>query len=121
MNMSHVQDAAMPEWECVSRIEVTVADINDNEPAWARDSFAAALKEDVAVGTVATKVHATDADEGVNGRVTYTLLDSAGGTFKLDSGTGIVTLAKPLDRELMAAYNLTVRAMDRGSPRDAIQ
>ena len=115
--MAHVQDAAMPEWECVSRVEVSVMDVNDNEPKFAQDSFSAALKEDVPVGTVATKIHATDADEGVNGRLTYALLDTADGAFKMDSGTGIVTLAKPLDREARALYNLTVRAMDRGSPR----
>ena len=83
-----------------------------------QESFTAALKEDVPVGTVATKIHATDADEGVNGRLTYALLDGAAdGAFRMDSGTGIVTLAKPLDREATALYNLTVRAMDRGSPR----
>ena len=69
------------------------------------------------MGTVATKIHATDADEGVNGRLSYALLDAADGAFRMDSATGIVALAKPLDRERRALYNLTVRAMDRGSPR----
>ena len=33
--LAHVQDAAMPEWECVSRVEVAVTDVNDNEPKFA--------------------------------------------------------------------------------------
>jgi protocadherin Fat 1/2/3 len=107
----------MPEWECVSQIEVAVTDVNDNRPVWGLKEFSAALKEDVPVGTVATKVHATDADEGDNRKIIYALLDSAGGFFKIDSASGIVTLAKPLDREVRAVYNLTVRAMDHGSPR----
>lgn len=32
------------------------------------------------------------------------------------SDSGIVTLAKPLDRELRAMYNLTVQAVDQGTP-----
>lgn len=33
------------------------------------------------------------------------------------SDSGIVTLAKPLDRELRAMYNLTVQAIDQGTPQ----
>ena len=36
--LAHVQDAAMPEWECVSRVEVAVMDVNDNEPKFAQVS-----------------------------------------------------------------------------------
>ena len=44
-------------------------------------------------------------------------MDSANNHFKIDASSGIVTLAKPLDRETKGAYNLTVRAMDNGRPR----
>lgn len=33
------------------------------------------------------------------------------------SDSGIVTLAKPLDREIRAMYNLTVQAVDQGTPQ----
>ena len=39
MIFAHAQDAAMPEWECVSRIEVAVMDVNDNEPKFAQVRF----------------------------------------------------------------------------------
>ena len=58
---------------------------------------------------VATKVHATDPDTGVNRKIQYDLIDSANNQFKIDQGSGIVTLAKQLDREAKAVYNLTVR------------
>ena len=114
---AHVQDAGNPEWECSSQIEVEVLDTNDNKPEWAQAVFSASLKEDLPVGTVATKIHATDADLGDNKMIRYTLLDSAKGHFKIDPISGIVTLSKPLDREVQAMYNLTVRAMDYGRPR----
>ena len=44
-------------------------------------------------------------------------MDSARNHFKIDASSGIITLAKPLDRETKGAYNLTVRAMDSGRPR----
>jgi Cadherin domain. len=44
-------------------------------------------------------------------------VDSADGHFKIASDSGIITLAKPLDRETRAAYNLTVKAMDQGTPQ----
>ena len=114
---AHVQDAGMPEWECVSRIEIEVSDSNDNSPVFSQDVFSASLKEDTPVGSIAIKVHATDADLGVNRKIEYDFLDSAKGQFKIDPISGIVSLAKALDREDKAMYNLTVRATDGGRPR----
>ena len=68
-------------------------------------------------GTIATKIHATDKDLGDNKKIKYSLMDSANNHFKIDISSGIVTLAKPLDRETKGFYNLTVRAMDSGRPR----
>ena len=68
-------------------------------------------------GTIATKIHATDKDLGDNKKIKYSLMDSANNQFKIESLSGIVTLAKPLDRETKGVYNLTVRAMDSGRPR----
>ncbi len=114
---AHAQDAKMPEWECVSRVTVEVTDVNDNPPVWGQDSFSATLKEDVPVGSIAIKMQAADSDLGENKKLQYTLLSSAEGAFRLDSTTGVVSLAKPLDRETTSMYNLTVRAMDHGRPR----
>jgi len=114
---AHVQDAGMPEMACSSKLLVKVNDVNDNAPQWPEASLTASLKEDVPVGAVATRVRAVDPDENENARVRYMLLNSAGGHFKVDAITGLVTLAKPLDREERASYNLTVRATDSGSPR----
>jgi len=107
----------LPEWECISKIEIDVSDSNDNSPVFSQDVFSASLKEDTPVGSIAIKIHATDADLGVNRRIEYDFIDSAKGHSKIDTVSGIVSLAKPLDREEKAMFNLTVRATDGGRPR----
>ena len=42
--------------------------------------------------------------------MTYTLDDSAGGLFAIDSGTGVVTVAGALDYETATNHNITIRA-----------
>lgn len=54
---------------------------------------------------------------GVNRKIKYSFIDSSKGHFKIASDSGIITLAKPLDREIRAQYNLTIQATDQGTPR----
>lgn len=49
--------------------------------------------------------------------INYYLVDSAHSHFNIDETTGIVSLNKPVDREEVAMYNLTVQASDHGVPR----
>lgn len=114
---AHVHDKEHPAWECTSQIELTISDLNDNFPLFTVPQYSVALPEDVEVGTLVTKVHATDADIGINRKIRYAFIDSFNHHFKMESDSGIVTLAKPLDRELRAMYNLTVQAVDQGSPQ----
>ncbi|PNF22862.1 hypothetical protein B7P43_G15012, partial [Cryptotermes secundus] len=59
---AHVQDRDKPGWECSSQLELLVSDLNDNAPRFSLDSYSATLPEDVQVGSLVTKVHATDRD-----------------------------------------------------------
>ncbi|XP_011297771.1 fat-like cadherin-related tumor suppressor homolog isoform X1 [Fopius arisanus] len=114
---AHVQDRDKSYWECSSQLEIIVSDLNDNAPRFTMSSYSTALPEDVKVGTLVTKVHATDDDIGINRKVRYEFVDSADGHFIITSDSGIVTLAKPLDRETKEMYNLTVKAVDQGTPQ----
>jgi len=71
------------------------------------------VKEDTPVGSVIAKVIARDADSGNFGKVTY-LLDrkSSFGKFLVDSETGLIRVAEPLDREEQATYTLVLQAWD---------
>lgn len=115
--VAHVQDRDKPAWECSSQLEILVSDLNDNAPRFTMQTYSTTLPEDVEVGTLVTKVHATDDDIGINRKVKYEFIDSADGHFVIASDSGIVTLAKPLDRETKAMYNVTVQALDQGTPQ----
>ncbi|XP_062556294.1 fat-like cadherin-related tumor suppressor homolog isoform X3 [Armigeres subalbatus] len=114
--VAHVQDRDHPGWECSSQIEITITDLNDNPPVFSMNPYSVTLPEDAEVGTLVTKIHATDADIGTNRKIKYSFIDSYRDHFRIAPESGIVTLAKPLDREVKAVYNLTVRATDQGKP-----
>lgn len=54
---------------------------------------------------------------GLNSHIVYSLLDSADGFFSIDEQTGVISLERPLDRELQSTYELRALASDQGSPR----
>lgn len=112
-----MQDRDKPTWECSSQLEILVSDLNDNAPKFMMQSYSTTLPEDVEVGTLVTKVHATDDDIGINRKIRYEFIDSANNHFRIAADSGIITLAKPLDRETKAMYNVTIQAMDQGTPQ----
>lgn len=116
---AHVHDREHPSWECSSQIELIITDQNDNAPLFSLPYYSVALPEDVEIGTLVTKIHATDADIGINRKIKYSFIDSFNDHFRMTSDSGIVTLAKPLDRELRAMYNLSVKAIDQGTPQQS--
>lgn len=62
--IAHVQDREHTEWECVSFIEIFLSDVNDNPPVFPAFNFTASIQEDAPIGTIVTKMHATDDDIG---------------------------------------------------------
>lgn len=114
---AHVQDRDHPGWECSSEITIVLSDLNDNKPLFSMNPYSVTLPEDAEVGTLVTKIHATDADVGINRKVKYNFIDSYKDHFKIAQDSGIVTLAKPLDREQKAIYNVTIQATDQGNPK----
>lgn len=97
---------------------VQVEDENDNAPVFAPTlRLLSPLPENITVGTSIIQVVATDTDSGLNGDILYSLLPQSDpyGHFAV-SRVGVVTVARPLDRETVAGYDLVVMATDRGTP-----
>ncbi len=68
---------------------------------------------------VGITAQATDPDPGDS--VSYSLSDSAGGLFQIDSGTGVISVANALDFETATSHDITVRATSSdGSYSDQI-
>ncbi|NXK70682.1 PCDG2 protein, partial [Sylvietta virens] len=108
-------DGGDPARTGTARIRVTVLDANDNAPMFSQAEYTVRVAEDVPVGFVLVTVTATDADEGLNGHVKYSLKkvsDMASDIFGLDYETGEITLLRSLDFEEGDSYELEVQAHD---------
>ncbi|NXW99477.1 PCD23 protein, partial [Larus smithsonianus] len=96
--------------------KIVILDINDNSPSFTSSPLSYVM-EDVEVGFLVHRIIAKDPDEGRNGQVTYHILSgNENKAFILDKITGLLTTAQLLDREIQNCYNLTLMALDDGSP-----
>ncbi|XP_059681590.1 protocadherin gamma-A2-like [Gavia stellata] len=114
-------DGGEPARTGTARIRVAVLDANDNAPVFRQAEYTVRVPEDVPVGSALVTVTATDADEGLNGDVKYSLKKAkhvASEIFQLDSATGAITLVRSLDFEEGDSYELEVQAEDGGGLSD---
>ncbi|XP_035016836.2 protocadherin gamma-A11 isoform X26 [Hippoglossus stenolepis] len=110
-------DGGEPQMSGTMQIHITVLDANDNEPVFTQSVYKASIQENAAVGTVVVRVTATDADHGLNGKITYSisgLLDYARGMFEINKATGEVTLIGKVDFEKSRSFQVNIRASDDG-------
>uniref|UniRef100_A0A6J0SEQ0 Protocadherin-20 n=1 Tax=Pogona vitticeps TaxID=103695 RepID=A0A6J0SEQ0_9SAUR len=102
-------------------IKVQVVDDNDNSPVFSQPLIELSIEENNAPHAFLTKFHATDADSGEMGQVSYFLGPEAPSYFSLDKVTGVLTVSTQLDREEREKYCYTVLAVDSGvPPRESI-
>ncbi|XP_061408146.1 LOW QUALITY PROTEIN: protocadherin Fat 1-like [Lethenteron reissneri] len=102
---------------CQASVLVQLEDVNDNAPAFTTPLYSVSVYESTAVGTLLTRVQATDPDRGLNRKVQYSLEEPGDPYFEMDADTGMLSLARPLDRELRPSHHVTVVARDGGAPR----
>ena len=100
--------------ERVERVKISVTDVNDNDPQFRYPSYRTELIENNYVGAVVLRVNASDADEGRNAALSYSLRGSSG--FEVDEDSGVIKAADKFDRELGASYRFFVVATDHGQP-----
>ncbi|XP_066555914.1 protocadherin-16 [Amia ocellicauda] len=115
------RDRGKPQLSSTARVEVTVLDVNDNNPQFGKTSYTIDVPEDTAVGTLVLEVTATDKDDGSNGKVLYYLSSDSRGMFNVDQETGRITTSGDLDREKQAVYSFLVHAVDSSpaAPRNS--
>ncbi|XP_068626040.1 cadherin-87A isoform X2 [Battus philenor] len=98
-----------------AHVEVKVADVQNAPPVFA-GALSGALPEDARVGSTVLTLRARDADRAAPRPVHLQLLTNPLDFFWLDSNTGELKTAKPLDREALpdpnSPLNLTVRASE---------
>ncbi|XP_023869485.1 protocadherin gamma-A1 isoform X6 [Salvelinus sp. IW2-2015] len=98
-------------------IVIDVIDINDNIPKITVMSFYSALPEDSVPGTIIAMINIQDLDSAENTKITCSIHNNL--PFKMESSLSnyynLVT-ESVLDREQTAEYNITITAVDGGSP-----
>ncbi|XP_034036978.1 protocadherin gamma-A11-like isoform X29 [Thalassophryne amazonica] len=108
-------DGGNPQKSGTATIHVTVLDANDNAPVFEQAVYKSSLPENSALDTVVITVSATDADEGVNGEVTYEfsrISERAKKVFNLNSKTGEIKVTGVIDYESESKYEMRVDAKD---------
>ncbi|XP_033948118.1 protocadherin gamma-A11-like [Pseudochaenichthys georgianus] len=108
-------DGGSPQRSGTVVIHVTVLDANDNAPVFSQAVYKASLPENSPPDTIVIKVSATDADEGVNGDVTYDFGHGSGddvNAFSIDLKTGEIKVSGEIDFEETSLFEISVEAKD---------
>ncbi|XP_042070608.1 protocadherin gamma-C5 isoform X2 [Haplochromis burtoni] len=113
-------DGGQPEKSGSTLLLIDILDVNDNAPVFDEPVKKVTLLENAALGTLVTKVNATDADSGSNGDISYLFSKYTPqhvlNLFTVDSKSGEIRVKGVVDYEEMNAYHITVQARDGGSP-----
>lgn len=102
------------------RVNVSISDVNDNQPIFNQTRYSAKVAENATVGTPVAQVFATDRDSGDNGRVEYYIdrqRSDPNENFDINPTTGMIYVNKDLDYEAKSTYELIVVARDNGVQR----
>ncbi|XP_042593809.1 protocadherin gamma-A1-like isoform X3 [Cyprinus carpio] len=100
-----------------AKVMVEITDFNDNAPVINVISFSNPLPENSAPETVIAMLNVKDLDSGKNGQVRCLINPSL--PFRIrQSSSNFYSLINDqiLDREKMSEYNITITAIDEGSP-----
>ncbi|XP_055064636.2 protocadherin beta-7-like isoform X3 [Misgurnus anguillicaudatus] len=108
-------DGGTPQRSGTAVIYITVLDINDNVPVFSQSVYKVTLPENTPSGTSVITVSATDADEGLDGEVSYEfsrISDKAAKLFSVEKTTGQIVVIGEVDYEEEQNYEMGIQAKD---------
>ncbi|XP_050928257.1 protocadherin alpha-10 isoform X8 [Lates calcarifer] len=113
-------DGGNPPKSGASQIVVNVLDNNDNAPIFSSPLYKARISENLPVGKTVIVLNATDADEGLNSEIEYSLRskgqDHVLDLFQIESETGAILVKGKIDYEENPAFEIHAQASDKGQP-----
>ncbi|XP_074505025.1 protocadherin alpha-3-like [Sebastes fasciatus] len=111
-------DGGNPPRSGTSQIIITVLDNNDNPPVFSRSLYKIQIPENLPTGSTVIILNATDADEGLNSEIEYSLRrkgqDHVLDLFQIDSKTGAILIKGKIDYEENPAFEIHAQASDKG-------
>ncbi|XP_039669253.1 protocadherin alpha-4-like [Perca fluviatilis] len=113
-------DGGNPSRSGTSQIIINVLDTNDNNPVFSRSLYKIQIFENLPPGSIVISLNATDADEGLNSEIEYSLRkkgqDNVLDLFQIDSKTGTILIKGKIDYEEHPAFEIHAQASDKGQP-----
>ena len=115
-------DEGSPPLSSVKNVLITVADVNDNPPAFEEQFYRAHVSENNKPSLSICTVKATDPDWRQNGTVSYSLVTSevSGPSvttyLSINGDTGVIHSVRSFDYEQFKSLKVYVVARDNGSP-----
>ncbi|XP_036146923.1 protein dachsous [Monomorium pharaonis] len=105
--------------EAYVKVIIRILDVNDNPPIFTQMQYSATVLEGNAKGDFVMKLSASDADQGLNSRILYHIVDgNPDNAFTISPPySGVVRTNIVLDREIREKYRLTIIATDQGNPQ----
>ena len=110
-------DGGDPPLNSSTVVRVTVTDENDNAPQFDQSEYSVSFPENEPPFSSVFLLHASDNDAGPNAELTYSIDSSLPQDhFLINSTSGLLQSAIPLDREEIASYVVTIVSTDMGNP-----
>ena len=115
------KDLGSPSLSSTKTIRVEISDINDNRPVFSESPYTLYFVENNAPGASMFTVSASDADEGENALVSYSLGHvsaghSAASFLNINPENGNLYALKSFDFETLKTFQFQVVAKDSGTP-----
>ncbi|XP_040341225.1 cadherin-23 isoform X3 [Herpailurus yagouaroundi] len=107
------RDRGVPPLSSTMLVGIRVLDINDNDPVLLNLPMNITISENSPVSSFVAHILASDADSGCNALLTFNI--TAGNrerAFSINATTGVITVNRPLDRERIPEYKLTISVKD---------
>ncbi|XP_053956622.1 cadherin-23 isoform X1 [Anastrepha ludens] len=119
-----VSDDGLPRQSVTRILQITVLDVDDHEPHFVREIDAVpvlfSILEEEPEGTTAGNVSAIDEDVGDNALIDYAIIEGNNeDVFTIErtkENVAVIKTTKPIDRESVDAYTLTVKCLKYGAP-----
>ncbi|XP_014350994.2 protocadherin gamma-C4-like [Latimeria chalumnae] len=112
------RDGGQPELISHCTVVVKIIDVNDNSPVISISSSLGIIKEDAKPGSMVALISIRDPDSGENGQVHCQVSENM--PFKLipslKANLYSLVSGDSFDREVNSEYNITITAIDSGSP-----
>ncbi|XP_038131600.1 protocadherin gamma-A2-like isoform X17 [Cyprinodon tularosa] len=110
-------DGGEPQMSGTMLIAIRILDANDNAPVFSQKIYKASVSENSPAGTIVAAVIASDADDGSNSKIKYSIsntLDGVGKMFEVNTENGEVKLIGNIDYEEYRNYEIDLLATDEG-------